>query len=134
VDQQPREKIPGFICASDVCLVLLKKADVFKTVIPSKMLEFMSCARPVILGVDGQARAILEESKGGITIEPENAEALAKAVRHLAANRDIARELGKNGREYVVRKFSRSQTAEKYIRTLEKLLQLPESYTTEVAA
>jgi glycosyltransferase involved in cell wall biosynthesis len=134
VDQQPREKIPGFISASDACLVLLKKADVFKTVIPSKMLEFMSCARPVILGVDGQARAILEESKGGITIEPENAEALANAVRHLAANRDIACELGKNGREYVVRKFSRSQTAGKYIRTLEKLLQLPESYTTEVAA
>ncbi|MGB2602906.1 MAG: glycosyltransferase family 4 protein [Candidatus Sulfotelmatobacter sp.] len=134
VDQQPREKIPGFICASDVCLVLLKKADVFKTVIPSKMLEFMSCARPVILGVEGQARAILEESKGGITIEPENAEALANSIRHLAANPNIACELGKNGREYVVRKFSRSQTAEKYIRTLEKLLQLPESYTTEVAA
>lgn len=134
VDQQPREKIPGFICASDVCLVLLKKADVFKTVIPSKMLEFMSCARPVILGVDGQARAILEESKGGIMIEPENAEALANAVRYLAANRDIACELGKNGREYVVRKFSRSQSAAKYVCTLEKLLQLPESYTSEVAA
>jgi colanic acid biosynthesis glycosyl transferase WcaI len=134
VDQQPREKIPGYICASDVCLVLLKKADVFKTVIPSKMLEFMSCERPIILGVDGQARTILEEAKGGITIEPENAEELASAIRHLAANRDIARELGKNGREYVVRKFSRGQMAEKYIRTLEKLLQLPEPCTTEVAA
>jgi hypothetical protein len=27
--------------------VLLKKTDVFKTVIPTKMLEYMSCARPV---------------------------------------------------------------------------------------
>ena len=134
VDQQPREKIPAYICASDVCLVLLKKADVFKTVIPSKMLEFMSCARPVILGVDGQARAILGEAKGGLTIEPENADALVNAIRYLADNREIARGLGKNGREYVVRKFSRSQTAEKYIRTLEKLLHLPEPCTTEVAA
>ena len=66
VDQQPREKIPAYICASDVCLVLLKKTDLFKTVIPTKMLEFMSCARPVILGVDGQARAILEEARGGL--------------------------------------------------------------------
>ena len=62
MDQQPREKIPAYICASDVCLVLLKKADVFKTVIPTKMLEFMSCARPIILGVEGQARKILEEA------------------------------------------------------------------------
>ena len=65
VDQQPREQIPAYISASDVCLVLLKKADLFKTVIPTKMLEFMACARPVILGVDGQARAILEEADGG---------------------------------------------------------------------
>src|ERR1700738_2729742 len=58
-DQQPRETIPAFISASDACLVLLQKTDVFKTVIPTKMLEFMSCARPVILGVDGQARQII---------------------------------------------------------------------------
>src|SRR5207245_6018460 len=54
VPQQPREMIPAYIAASDVCLVLLKKSDVFETVIPTKMLEFMSCGRPVILGVSGQ--------------------------------------------------------------------------------
>ncbi|PYV61507.1 MAG: glycosyltransferase WbuB, partial [Acidobacteria bacterium] len=43
VSQQPREKIPAYIAASDVCLVLLKKSDIFETVIPTKMLEFMSC-------------------------------------------------------------------------------------------
>jgi len=121
IDQQPREKVPAYICASDVCLVLLKKAEVFKTVIPTKMLEFMSCARPVILGVDGQARNILEEARGGLVIEPENADALANAIRYLAANREMAHELGQNGREYIVRKFSRRQTAEKYIRVLEHL-------------
>jgi colanic acid biosynthesis glycosyl transferase WcaI len=134
VDQQPREKIPGYICASDVCLVLLKKTDLFKTVIPTKLLEFMSCGRPVILGVDGQARTILEEARGGLVIEPENSDALAHAIRYLAANRETARELGRNGREYVVRKFSRRQTAEKYIRVLEHILQLPERPSTELAA
>lgn len=33
--------------ACDVCLVLLKSTEVFKTVIPTKMLEFMSCERPL---------------------------------------------------------------------------------------
>jgi glycosyltransferase involved in cell wall biosynthesis len=134
VDQQPREKIPAYICASDVCLVLLKKADLFKTVIPTKMLEFMSCARPVILGVDGQARNILEEARGGLVIEPENSEALVNAIRYLATNREIARELGQNGREHIVRKFSRRQTAEKYIHMLEHMLKLPERRETEIAA
>jgi colanic acid biosynthesis glycosyl transferase WcaI len=134
VDQQPREKIPAYICASDVCLVLLKKTDLFKTVIPTKMLEFMSCARPVILGVDGQARTILEEAGGGLVIEPENSDALANAIRYLAANREAARTMGKNGREHIVRKFSRQQTAEKYISVLEHLLKLPERSRIEVAA
>jgi glycosyltransferase involved in cell wall biosynthesis len=134
VDQQPREKIPAYICASDVCLVLLKKTDLFKTVIPTKMLEFMSCARPVILGVDGQARSILEEARGGLVIEPENSDALVNAIRRLAADRKMDRELGANGRDYVVRNFSRQQTATKYIRVLERLLHLPEPRSTEVAA
>jgi len=134
VDQQPRERIPAYICASDVCLVLLKKTDLFKTVLPTKMLEFMSCARPVILGVDGQARAILEEAGGGLAIDPENSEALINAILCLAANRQMARELGRSGREHVVRKFSRLQTAQKYIGLLQRLLNLPEPRTTKVAA
>lgn len=134
VDQQPRERIPAYICASDACLVLLKKTDLFKTVIPTKMLEFMSCARPVILGVEGQAREILEEARAGLAIEPENSEALVKAIRYLAANPEQARALGRNGREHIVRKFSRRQTAEKYIRTLEDLLKLPQARSAKVAA
>src|SRR5580765_3210684 len=101
LDQQPREKIPAFISASDACLVLLKKTDVFKTVIPTKMLEFMSCARPVILGVDGQARQIVEEAAAGIVIEPENSSALVQAIIHLESNRGLGCMLGQKGRDHI---------------------------------
>jgi glycosyltransferase involved in cell wall biosynthesis len=118
LDQQPREKIPSFISASDLCLVLLKKTDVFKTVIPTKMLEFMSCARPVILGVEGQARQILEDAGAGLAIEPENADALAAAIMQLDHNRELAKTLGEQGRAYILQNFSRASTAEKYITVL----------------
>jgi glycosyltransferase involved in cell wall biosynthesis len=134
VDQQPRETIPSYISASDACLVLLKKTELFKTVIPTKMLEFMSCERPVILGVDGQARSIMEEARGGLVIEPENTEALVDAACYLAVNQELAREMGRSGREYIVRKFSRQHTAEKYIRVLEEMLKLPARTSTEIAA
>jgi colanic acid biosynthesis glycosyl transferase WcaI len=135
IDQKPREKIPAYICASNVCLVPLKKSELFKTVIPSKMLEFMSCARPVILGVEGQAGMILEEADCGIAVEPENAEALANAVRCLVSNRERADQMGNNGREYVIRKYSRAHTADRYLRLLEEVLQLPVAGTSrEIAA
>lgn len=118
LDQQPRETIPAFISASDACLVLLKKTDVFKTVIPTKMLEFMSCARPVILGVDGQARQIVEDAEAGVVIEPENAEELVAAIQQLYADRALGCSLGKKGRDYVVKNFSRASTADKYVKVL----------------
>jgi len=127
LDQQPRERIPAFISASDACLVLLKKTDVFKTVIPTKMLEFMSCARPVILGVDGQARQIVEDAGAGLVIEPENAEALVNAITQLSANRELGTALGQKGREYILQNFSRDYTAGKYIDVLRSLLRQPQA-------
>ncbi len=123
VGQQPREKIPAYITASDACLVLLKKADLFKTVIPTKMLEFMSCARPVILGVEGQARKIMEEAQAGICIEPENVDDLVQAITRLAADPALRESLGRNGRRYIQQRFSRRSTAAAYLDVLESLLE-----------
>jgi len=122
VDQQPRERIPAFIHASDVCLVLLKKTELFKTVIPTKMLEFLSCAKPVVLGVEGQARQLMEEARGGIVIEPENAEALVQAIERLAAAPQEREEMGRNGRAYIIEKYSRRSTAETYLEILRDVI------------
>jgi colanic acid biosynthesis glycosyl transferase WcaI len=121
LDQQPRERIPAFISASDACLVLLKKTDVFKTVIPTKMLEFMSCGRPVIVCVEGQARQIVEEANSGIAVEPENSREVAHAITRLLTDQALRCELGQNGRRYIAERFSRAETAEKFVRILQTL-------------
>ncbi len=118
VAQQPHDLVPAYICASDACLVLLKKSPVFKTVIPTKMLEFMSCARPVISGVDGEAREILEKAQAGVCIEPENPEQLIQAVLRLAEGKNLRETLGRNGRRYVVQNLSRRRTAQTYVEVL----------------
>jgi colanic acid biosynthesis glycosyl transferase WcaI len=122
IGQQPREKIPAYITASDACLVLLKKSELFKTVLPTKMLEFMSCARPVILGVDGHARKVMEEANAGIFVTPEDPTALADAVLRLAADSALRESLGRNGRQHVLQYFSRQNTAKLYLDVLQDLL------------
>ncbi len=87
------------------------------------MLEFMACARPVILGVDGQARQIIEDAGAGIVFEPENAVGLVAAITQLSSNRELGTEMGRRGREYILRNFSRHSTAEKYVTLLEGLVQ-----------
>jgi len=123
VGQQAREKIPAYITASDACLVLLKKSELFKTVLPTKMLEFMSCARPVILGVDGHARKVLKQANAGIFITPEDPAALADAVMQLANHPALRESLGRNGRQHVLQCFSRQHTAKEYLDLLQNLLE-----------
>jgi len=119
--QQPRERIPAYIAGADVCLVMLKKTELFKTVIPTKLLEYMSCGKPGIVAVDGEARKIVEEAGAGVFVEPENGNALAAAIRVLAEDPERRRRMGISGREFVVNKLSRERTAQSYIHVLENL-------------
>ncbi|MGA2202574.1 MAG: glycosyltransferase family 4 protein [Terriglobales bacterium] len=119
--QQPRGRIPAYVSAADLCLVMLKKTELFKTVIPTKLLEYMACERPVVVAVDGQAREIVEEAGAGIFVEPENSEALVEAILDLAEDPEHRRRMGASGRQYVVNRFSREKTAQDYIAVLESL-------------
>jgi colanic acid biosynthesis glycosyl transferase WcaI len=133
LDQQPRECIPAFISAADLCLVMLKRTDLFKTVIPTKLLEYMACARPVVVAVDGQSRQIVEEARAGMFATPEDSVALEKVICLLARDPARRNQLGTNGRQYIVEKLSREQTAWNYIHVLEALLG-PEDLPRAVAA
>jgi len=85
------------------------------------MLESMSCGRPLILGVDGQARTIMEAANAGIYVEPENAVQLAEAIVHLAKDPALGESLGANGRRHILQHFSREQTAKNYMEILQTL-------------
>ncbi|MFY9647046.1 MAG: glycosyltransferase family 4 protein [Terriglobales bacterium] len=119
--QQPRERIPAYISAADVCVVMLRKSELFKTVIPTKLLEYMACERPVIVAVDGQARQIVEAAGAGVFVEPENSSALAQAIVDLVAEPERRRQMGASGRRYIVNRLSREKTARDYITVLQSL-------------
>jgi glycosyltransferase involved in cell wall biosynthesis len=59
LDQQPKERMPDLWSLSSVRLVLLKKSDLFKTVIPSKIFESLALEKPIILGVEGESAELV---------------------------------------------------------------------------
>jgi colanic acid biosynthesis glycosyl transferase WcaI len=120
--QQPRERIPAYVSSADLCLVMLKKTELFKTVIPTKLLEYMACERPVLVAVDGQARQIVEAAGAGVFVEPENSKALVKAILALAKDPERRRQMGTSGRRYIVNQCSREKTAQDYIAVLAGLV------------
>jgi glycosyltransferase involved in cell wall biosynthesis len=121
LDQQPRERIPTYVSAADLCLVMLKKTELFKTVIPTKLLEYMACARPVICAVDGQARQIVEAADAGVFVDPENSAALAEAILNMSRCPDRRQQMGASGRRFIIAHYSREKTANDYIAVLGEL-------------
>ena len=113
LDEIPREKIAEYISACDVTLVPLKKRKLFTSALPSKMFDNMACERPVILSVDGEARKLLEKAGAGIFVEPENTTQMMQAILTLKSNPHLCREMGKNGRAFVEKNYSREKLASK---------------------
>lgn len=72
LDSVSKKEIKNYLSLLDVSLINLKKDDLFKTVIPSKIFENAAMGIPILLGVDGESREILEKYNAGLFYEPEN--------------------------------------------------------------
>ena len=116
--QQPKRAMPELWACADISLVLLRRASVFETVLPSKIVEAMAMRVPIVLGVDGEARRLVESAGAGVAIEPENADQLVDAVRRLAEDESLRKRCGNDGRAYVVKHFDRRILAARYLEML----------------
>jgi glycosyltransferase involved in cell wall biosynthesis len=114
--------MPVLLRSVEGCFIHLRKSDLFKTVLPSKLFEAFAVGRPIILGVDGNARELMETAKAGIFIEPGNADALVDAVRQLRYNSTLRDQFSKNGLKYVTQNFNRDELANDYIAVLEGVI------------
>jgi len=72
LDSVSKSEIKRYLSILDISLINLKKDKLFKTVIPSKIFENAAMQIPILLGVDGESRAILEHYQAGLFYEPEN--------------------------------------------------------------
>jgi glycosyltransferase involved in cell wall biosynthesis len=120
--EKPREQIPGYLSAADVALIPLRKLDLFKGALPSKLFDAWACECPVLLSVDGEARTILEKAKGGIFVEPEDAGQLAKGLLFLKENPEKRKMMGVNGRSYTVEHYSREKFARQLLHLLQEMI------------
>jgi glycosyltransferase involved in cell wall biosynthesis len=112
--------MPAILRSFDLALVPLKKLDLFKGALPSKMFEAMAAEVPIIASIEGEARELVERAQAGIAIQPESPEAMASAIVQLYQDREQLTRFGRNGRRYVVEHFDRQKIAEYFERLLKQ--------------
>jgi glycosyltransferase involved in cell wall biosynthesis len=119
---QPMEKMPAFMSAADALLVHLKRSDITEFVIPTKTMAYLAAGKPILMAMNGAAAQLVEESRAGIFIEPEEPEELAKAIIDFSQMSDEQRaRMGENGRTYLVTNLSKEKVIAMYEEILERI-------------
>jgi glycosyltransferase involved in cell wall biosynthesis len=121
VDRQSRETIAEMLNEIDLSLVMLRKADLFKKVIPSKMFEIMGTGKPIVLGVEGVAQQIVDEAHAGMAIEPQNTPALVEAITRFQHDSALRAACGDSAYRYVRDHYNLDVLANKYLRILQSV-------------
>jgi glycosyltransferase involved in cell wall biosynthesis len=118
---QPKALMPEWYATADAVFVPLRNIPMFETFIPSKMFEILASGRPIVGSVKGEARGILERSDGAIVVDPEDAPAIAAAVRRLKADPALRTALAEKGVRFVGLHYDRRMLARQYLALLERL-------------
>ena len=106
---RPLHRMNAFNNTADALLIHLRDIPLMRSTTPSKTQVAMASARPILMGVAGDAADLLTEAGAGITFAPENPAAMADAILRLSLlSYDQRKAMGDAGRRYYERTMSLS--------------------------
>lgn len=113
----PMNEVGGILAKADMLLVHLTSNELFEITIPSRTQASLAMAKPIIMGVSGDAAELINKSDSGFTCKPDNPISLAEAVTKLSLLPDSQRtQMGINGREFYYKELSLKIGVAKFIR------------------
>lgn len=112
----PKQEVVKYLSIMDVALVNLRKSDTFKTVIPSKIFEAAAMEKPILLGLEGETKGIIEKYNAGLCYEPENKEDFLQKTIAILQQEQYAQY--QKGCQTLAQDFARVKIATEMLRTL----------------
>lgn len=103
----PKLQMDRIFDESDMLVLHLNDDPLYEITVPSKLQHYLSCGKPIIAGLKGEAAGMVSEAGAGLVSPPLDAAAMAENMLRVAtmglAERTAA---GKNGRDYYLRHCS----------------------------
>lgn len=122
LDSVPKTEVSKYISILDLSLINLKKSPLFTTVIPSKIFENAGMEIPIIMGVEGEAKEIIEHYGAGLCFEPENEEDFNKKLSMLLDNPELYNKCKEGCRKLSI-DFDRKKLAAKMLEYIQNTIQ-----------
>ena len=112
---QPYEDISHVFSLGDVGLVI-SKPGVGENSVPSKTWSILSASRPVLANFDeNELKSIVNDNQCGIFTKAGDKEAFKKAILDLYQDRARCEQLGRNGRDFILKNLTRAVGTQKYV-------------------
>ncbi len=122
VDTVTKDEVVRYWSLLDAAIIHLKRTDLFRSVIPSKLFECMGMGIPVLHGVEGESAGIVERERVGIAFEPENAGELCRLLVELEQNHALREDMAANG-PLAARRYDRRELALTMLGHLQSVIQ-----------
>lgn len=119
LDSVPKTEVSRYISIQDLSLINLRKSELFKTVIPSKIFENAGMEIPIILGVQGESQEIIEHYGAGLCFEPENEADFNAKLSTLLDDETLYKKC-KEGCRALSEDFDRKKLARKMLDVIEE--------------
>ncbi|MGV6829435.1 MAG: glycosyltransferase family 4 protein [Flavobacteriales bacterium] len=101
------KEVTKYLNAADFLLVHLKKDELFKITIPSKILAYLKSGKPILMGLEGDSKNILEKAQAGYTFEPDNEEDLEIQInKMMLLSKEEIFKMGQRGKTYYAENLS----------------------------
>ena len=118
----PLERMSSFFLHADALLVSLSNNKVFNMTIPGKLQFYLSSGIPIIGMICGEGAEVIKDSKAGYVCESGDYISLSKIIFKISKqNKLIFNEIGRHGREYAKKEFSKELLINKLNKILTEL-------------
>ena len=91
--------------------------------LPVSLLEAAACGRPIVATDVPGCREIARENVNALLVSPDDPEALADAIHHMAQDRSMRQLFGAAGRRLVVEEFSSERVGREIVVLYNRLLE-----------
>ena len=113
-------ELKRYISILDIALINLRKSELFTTVIPSKIFENAGMEIPILMGVNGEAREIIESYHAGVCFEPESETEFCEKLDLLLTDENLYNEC-KEGCKKLSLDFDRNLLANKMLQIITQI-------------
>jgi len=117
-----KSNLTEILNSAQVFILPMKPLEAPERGLPTKILEYQACGKPIICCSGGESARYVSSTKSGLTTRPGDSEALTSAILKLYRDEKLRQELGINGWNYVSQNMTFEKIGERMYRVFSKVI------------